>query len=369
MQGYPVSTSWEGGTFTLFVSATETIRDVKLQIQDTAGIPPDEQRLIFDDMELKDRFKVSEYNIGKGASLAFDVVTAPPRPSGGVFGGGSGGPPPPPRSGEGGPGFGFADCFELAGDDGCGPAGARRVRCGSLGMAMAAGSCGAGGLFADISDSSGLTVRAFSQHAPDWRTVEPGLCLEGKCLNQRCAAFHEMVIVNHGFRDFDLMRPGLLGERRCPECKSVVVPTTCGFTDCMWRYRGRKTGETNVLTGPWKKAGDSYHRFEEGREVKWDRLLIQARPLVKPRGRREPSTAERPTPTTTTPLTALFEIDHTWGSCTLCTDGSCDNDEAAAPLEVLPCGHRFHADCLAGWERDSGVVCPNCREVWPPLPQ
>lgn len=171
------------------------------------------------------------------------------------------------------------------------------------------------------------------------------------------------------------MRPGR-DPKRCPMCNVEVVPSTCGFTDCTWRYKGRKTGETNVLVGMWKEAGDSYHRFQGEGEVEWGRLLIQARPLLKLEQRATPAppadeNVERPhTTANTAASTVAVVIDHTWRRCTRCTDCSAIGATPASDETFLDCGHRFHTKFLAGWEQeDSMIVCPICREESSPLPQ
>ena len=53
----------------LNVDANYTIWDVKLKIQDVEGIPPAQQRLIFQNRQLEDTRTLTDYNIEEGSQL------------------------------------------------------------------------------------------------------------------------------------------------------------------------------------------------------------------------------------------------------------------------------------------------------------
>jgi ubiquitin len=110
-----------GKTITIYGEPSDTISDIKDQIQDLEGIPLDQQRLIFADQQLEDGRILSDYNIQKNSTLHLIL-----------------------RLRGGGP---------LPGID-----------------------------FSDVSETSNVRKVQFSDHAPPGRTVCHGTNIECKCV-------------------------------------------------------------------------------------------------------------------------------------------------------------------------------------------
>ena len=132
-----------------------------------------------------------------------------------------------------------------------------------LRLAGGGGICSLGMPFVDVTDKAGPVKIKWSNKAPSWRVAGNGLCLEGKCTNKHCKAFGQMVIMNQGYTEFDLINEAY--KCKCPICSTNVVPITCGFNNCEWKVIGRKINKLGehpqMFKSDWKSAGNAYEHF------------------------------------------------------------------------------------------------------------
>jgi len=132
---------------------------LKLQIEEKEGIPPDQQRFIYACKQLEDGRTISDYCMRREARL--DLVLR--------------------LRGGGGPGMQFADITK---------------------------------------EEKAKSFEWSKSGAPDWRMARKGLCLEGKCLNERCRAYGRWVIINKGVGTYDVVYDHY--QNRCPMCWAYV---------------------------------------------------------------------------------------------------------------------------------------------------
>ena len=188
--------------------------------------------------------------------------------------------------------------------------------------------------FTDLASVS-LQKRPWSASAPRWRRASPGLSVEGKCANEKCEANGNKVIINMGFCKFLL--PFDMHKCKCPLCDTQVMPITCGFNNCRWKWGGTRFefAKPPSIHGEkkWQVADDAYHSFcpkdgGNGGKAQWLRLLICT----------ESSTQE--------PIV-----------CSLCLLPGTDN------IKVYECGHKLHTMCFNNYPqhpKEGSSVCPEC---------
>jgi len=72
---------------------------------------------------------------------------------------------------------------------------------------------------------------------PVWRRANPGMWMEGICMNEICVAYKKMVVMNKGFTDLDYVTDPC---SPCPMCYSQVFAVQVGFTCCSFRTVGER---------------------------------------------------------------------------------------------------------------------------------
>lgn len=174
-----------GKTISIDYEGSETIEDIKAKIQDKEDIPPDQQRLIFESLQLEDGTVLDDYGITGPTTLHMILR---------LRGGGSGN-------------------YE----------------------------------FANI--KAGLKEGSWSKSAPDWRQCLGGLCLLGTCRNVNCEAHCREVIINRGYTTFDLKYDINDPENKCPQCNQFVKVDTFLINRCKYNIDAIfGDGETKSLS-------------------------------------------------------------------------------------------------------------------------
>ena len=150
---------------------TDTIDTFKMRVQLMDGIPPNQQRILFNDKQLEANKTLAECGVKHGSSLLLMQELR----EGGISG--------------------FLSNAEKN---------------------------------FSIEETNWATKRG-----PKWTTVKPGLYFRGYCRNSDCEAYREWVVVNFGCNDFDLLINE--EDCLCPMCKSEVEPRRPKFNNCYYR--------------------------------------------------------------------------------------------------------------------------------------
>ncbi|KAI8826251.1 uncharacterized protein EV422DRAFT_159757 [Fimicolochytrium jonesii] len=204
---------------------------------------------------------------------------------------------------------------------------------------------GSGGMeFVDMSNPKGPKKEEWVDKAPDWRVVAPGLTLEGKCRNRKCAAYNQWVCINMGMTEYNTLHDN--HKSKCPECSTYVPTKDCGFSDCRYRFFGLKlnpkTGHLERAQCDWKTITDSdcYQSFssDDLGVCHWHSLVIQ---------------------TNTYPAGDLWIPWCTPSSSACCFCLDLLMKEECGAVCTLKCGHQFLQRCGREWMEKKGT-CPTC---------
>lgn len=223
-----------GKTAKLTVTDATTYLQMKEQLQDKEGIPPEQQRYVYAGKQMMSRLHT------------FPMMT-----------------------------FGLGDCSTI-----------------HLVLRLRGGATHT--LFADMSvQPQQRGVSQASEHTPSWMCISSGLNVEVVCRGAKlegrrlCRAAGITSYVKKRFGD-----PWVLGveapQTECPACSGPAHVTGCGFFNCEWRWFARKSGGTVDVSSPWTgtKKGQ-YAQFtsddsDGGKFALYEALLIMVRPLELP---------------------------------------------------------------------------------------
>jgi len=154
------------------------------------------------------------------------------------------------------------------------------------------GSCYGGLMFIDPADAN-IKQLSLSKEAPKWRVISEGLNIFGICENPKCEAHEEEVIFRALKSDGPLPEKGMvfnmienIDNIRCPICKKIIEPETCGFFKCEYQFIGKKIecGEVVNYDSKTKETKENkldYLEQKGKKKVKWTELKIYVLPRQK----------------------------------------------------------------------------------------
>lgn len=153
-----------------------------------------------------------------------------------------------------------------------------------------------------------------------WRITDPGLCVEGRCLNEkaRCCAYKQMVIGNLHMGKFNISR---MFNFECPMCGGKARAEKFGLNRCEWRV---------LNTNRWSTVGDVYQSYNLSQYP----IRIETR--------------------------SVNINDDIHDDCVICLAAM----DRKSKCSILPCKHSFHTECIHGWintEELASLQCPICR--------
>ncbi|KAA6393270.1 MAG: putative ring and ubiquitin domain containing protein [Streblomastix strix] len=208
---------------------------------------------------------------------------------------------------------------------------------------------------------------------PEWRIVQPGLTIEGKCTNKPCAAKGKIVICNFGFDDIDYQ----LNDFKCPICNQTIKPTKFAFNNCIWMLHFKKPSNSKskqdiIKQTEWRRTGDQYFVYDlksENGMKDFKRFVIRTRDLSSARQmekvedrfvefwnekeKEKEQQKETEKEKEQNNKISFFPIKE---ACGICHKFQNANDPQ---VMLVRCGHSFHEDCVS--ERNvKNLNCPFC---------
>lgn len=110
----------------------------------------------------------------------------------------------------------------------------------------------------------------------------PGVQLIGKCTNDGCDGSQKSYVVCNqlGYGDLYVIKDSKLQvECKCPDCNSLVDPTSFSVNNCWYRVIYVREGAQVKNITPWEKIGDKCRVYNQGEEVSIQGLKIECKRL------------------------------------------------------------------------------------------
>lgn len=115
--------------------------------------------------------------------------------------------------------------------------------------------------FTKTSDTNQRII-SFDPAGPLWRRVSPGLNLKGTCCSEGCPANGQAVYIPIGIGTYHMSQ--LVADAKCPQCKEIAEKVNnCGFYNCIFSMNGQASTCERINQRESEAPDDQFLTFDD----------------------------------------------------------------------------------------------------------